>query len=137
MNGSGRASANTRAVAPFRNHGLSLRVTMSRTKTEPITPPNCNASRWGTDANAGHEGGGVLILGGGHSFAGVDQHPLANGGLELKRGPLTAVLNILAAVDDRPSMGLSHRDGAHGSRPPVWCEPAALLAERLRGNVRL
>ena len=47
MNGSGRASANTRAVAPFRNHGLSLRVTRSRTKTEPITPPNCNASRWG------------------------------------------------------------------------------------------
>ena len=47
MNGSGRASANARAVAPFRNHGLSLRVTMSRTKTEPITPPNCNASRWG------------------------------------------------------------------------------------------
>jgi hypothetical protein len=39
------------------------------------------------------------ILGGGHSFAGVDQHPLANGGLELKRGPLAAVLNILAAVD--------------------------------------
>ena len=48
MNGWGLAWENTRAVAPFRNHVLSLLETMSRTKTEPITPPNCNASRRGT-----------------------------------------------------------------------------------------
>jgi hypothetical protein len=113
MNGSGLASANARAVAPFRNHGLSLRVTMSRTKTEPITPPNCNASRLGAPyVNAGHERRRVLIFGGGHSFAGVNQHPLADRRLEQAAGAASSVLDILASVNDRPSEGLTNGSGA-------------------------
>ena len=56
------------------------------------------------DADAGHESRRVLIFGGGHSFAGVNQHPLANRDLNRRRA-LAPVLDILASMDDGPSKG--------------------------------
>jgi hypothetical protein len=70
---SGRALSEPRAVAAGDNVAH---------ETEPITPPNCDAALGAPDANAGHERRRVLIFGGGHSFAGVNQHPLADRRLE-------------------------------------------------------
>jgi hypothetical protein len=96
MNGWGLAWENTTAVAPFRNHGLSLRDKVAHQNRADHAAELQRLALGAPDADAGHERRRVLIFGGGHSFAGMDQHPLANGGLELKRGPLTAVLDILA-----------------------------------------
>jgi hypothetical protein len=63
-----------------------------------------------SDADAGHERGGVLILGGGHSFA--ESAPLADRRLEQAAGAGSPVLDILASVNDRLSKRLADGYGA-------------------------
>jgi hypothetical protein len=64
------------------------------------------------EADAGHERRRVLIFGGGHSFAGANQHALADRRLEQVASAGPPVLDVLAGVDHRPSEGLTNGYGS-------------------------
>jgi hypothetical protein len=63
-----------------------------------------------TGPQTGHELDGALVLGPRHALAGVDEDALTDSGLELARRG--AVLDVLAAVDHRPSEGLTNGYGS-------------------------
>ena len=73
--------------------------------------------------DAGPESRRVLVFGRGHSFAGVNQHPLADRRLDQAAGAGFPVLDIFADVDHCPSVGLTNGYGlpqlTHPDHAPV------------------
>ena len=127
MNGPGRASANTRAVAPFRNHGLSLRGDDVAHENRADHAAELQRLAPGApEADAGHEIGRVLILVGGHGLAGVDVDAVTDGGPELVwRG---------AALQHGSRPAPERTEGC--SRSSSWSSRASRWPARLRGRSR-